>query len=143
MIDYDEKIDAEEYMRLRQMVGWGVFPIEEAEAGIQNTYHIICARDQGKAVGCVRLLWDRGYIAYLSDVIVDPAYQGRGIGRDMVERCINHLKAGMKPGYRVKLSLMSAKGKEEFYEKFGFVVRPNESVGAGMDQWIVWEKGDE
>lgn len=136
MIKYDEKINPEEYMRLRQMVGWGVFPIEEAAAGIQNTYYIVCVRDQGKAVGCARLLWDQGYIAYLADVIVDPAYQGRGIGREIVERCINHLKASMKPGYKVKLNLMSAKGKEEFYEKFGFVVRPNDIFGAGMDQWI-------
>jgi hypothetical protein len=28
----------------------------------------------------------------------------------------------MKPGYKVKLTLNSAKGKEPFYEKFGFKV---------------------
>lgn len=135
-IEYDEKIDPEEYMGLRKMVGWEVFPIEEAEAGIKNTYYIVCARHKGKAIGCSRLLWDQGYIAYLADVIVDPEYQGKGIGREIVERCISHLKACMKPGYRVKLNLMSAKGKEEFYKKFGFDVRPNDNFGAGMDQWI-------
>ena len=33
----------------------------------------------------VRLLWDGGYIAFLSDVIVDPKYQGQGIGHKLVE----------------------------------------------------------
>ena len=28
------------------------------------------------------------------------------------------------------------KGKEAFYEKFGFKVRPNEDAGVGMDQWL-------
>lgn len=42
----------------------------------------------------------------------------------------------MKPGYKVKLNLNSAKGKEPFYEKFGFKIRPNEECGAGMDQWL-------
>jgi predicted GNAT family N-acyltransferase len=31
--------------------------------------------------------------------------------------------------------LMSAKGKENFYKKFGFVERPNENYGAGMIQF--------
>ena len=72
----------------------------------------------------------------LSDVIVDSAYQGQGIGRKLVESCIIKLKKDMKPGYKVKITLNSAKGKEAFYEKFGFKVRPNEDAGAGMDQWL-------
>ena len=45
----------------------------------------------------------------------------------------------MKPGYKVKMCLMAAKGKEPFYEKFGFSERPNENLGAGMDQWFLLE----
>ena len=46
----------------------------------------------------------------------------------------------MKPGYIVNLNLNSAKGKEPFYEKLGFVERPNEDAGAGMNQWLVLEE---
>jgi hypothetical protein len=35
---------------------------------------------------------------------------------------------------------MAAKGKEPFYEKFGFLLRPNEKTGAGMDQWFFAEE---
>ena len=140
MIQYTDHITAEEYLKLRELVGWCLFPAEEAQAGIDNAYTVLCARDSERAVGVMRLLWDGGYIAMLSDVIVDPEYQGQGIGRKLVERCIQRIKDDMKPGYKVKLNLMAAKGKEPFYEKFGFVERPNENLGAGMDQWFTIEE---
>ena len=59
--------------------------------------------------------------------------------RDDEEAVIKRIKDDMKPGYKVKLNLNSAKGKEPFYEKFGFKVRPNEEAGAGMDQWLTLE----
>lgn len=142
MIQYVDYITSEEYMELRRKVGWCEFPLDEAQAGIDNSYMILCARDEGKAVGIMRLLWDGGYIAFLSDVIVDPQYQGQGIGKTLVNSCIRKIKEDMKPGYKVKLNLMAAKGKEPFYEKFGFEERPNNNLGAGMDQWFVLEDGE-
>ena len=139
MIRYADHITAEEYMNLRKKVGWVQFPLEEARVCIDKAYMVLCVRDDEKAIGVVRLLWDGGYIAFLSDVIVDPEYQGQGIGRKLVESCIQRLKSDMKPGYKVKLTLNSAKGKELFYEKFGFRVRPNEDAGPAMDQWFIAE----
>lgn len=137
MIQYVSNITAKEYMDLRKKVGWVEFPLEEAQECITNAYMVLCVRDDEKAIGVVRLLWDKGYIAFLSDVIVDPEYQGQGIGRKLVEACIQRLKDDMKPGYKVKITLNSAKGKEPFYEKFGFKVRPNEDAGPAMDQWFI------
>ena len=136
MIQYVSNITAKEYMNLRKKVGWVEFPLEEAQECITNAYMILCVRDDEKAIGVVRLLWDGGYIAFLSDVIVDAAYRGQGIGKTLVESCLIQLKKDMKPGYKVKITLNSAKGKEPFYEKFGFKVRPNDDAGAGMDQWL-------
>ena len=45
MISYGDYITAEEYMNLRRLVGWCEFPLEEAQAGIDNAYMICCARD--------------------------------------------------------------------------------------------------
>ena len=139
MIKYVDNISAEEYLELRRKVGWCEFPLEEARTGLDNAYMIRCVRDDEKAVGVVRLLWDEGHIAFLSDVIVDAAYRGQGIGKTLVESCLIQLKKDMKPGYKVKITLNSAKGKEPFYEKFGFRVRPNDDAGAGMDQWLINE----
>ena len=137
MIRYVDHITPEEYMDLRKKVGWVEFPLEEAQACIDNAYMVLCVRDEDKAIGVARLIWDGGYIAFLSDVIVDAEYRGRGIGSKLVEACIRRLKDDMKPGYKVKMNLNSAKGKESFYERFGFRERPNDDAGAGMDQWFI------
>ena len=140
MIRYMESISPEEYVELRRKAGWAELAPEQAAACVEKAYMIRCARDDDKAVGMARLLWDGGYIAYLSDVVVDPEYQGRGVGSRLVEACIDGLKNDMKPGYRVKMTLSSTRGKESFYERFGFRIRPNEDVGAGMDQWFFMEE---
>ena len=126
-------------MELRDRVGWMQFPLEEAKICVEKAYMVLCARDGDKAIGVVRLLWDGGYIAFLSDVIVIPEYQGQGIGRALVEACIKKLKADMPAGFKVKLTLNSAKGKEAFYRNFGFKERPNDDAGPAMDQWFVQE----
>ena len=136
MIHYENNITPEEYLELRDRVGWMKFPYEEAKNCVENAYMCLCVRDDDKAIGVVRLLWDGGYVAFLSDVIVIPEYQGQGIGRKLVEAVIQRIKDDVKPGFKVKLNLNAAQGKEPFYEKFGFKVRPNEHAGAGMDQWL-------
>ena len=139
MIRFTELITTEEYMELRRKVGWMEFPAEKAAACVQNAYYVLCVRDDDKAIGVVRLLWDGGYVAFLPDLIVVPEYQGQGLGRKLVEAVIRQIREEMKPGYKVKLTLNSAKGKELFYEKIGFRARPNEDAGPAMDQWLSFE----
>ena len=78
---------------------------------------------------------DYGYIAYLADVMVLPEYQGRGIGKKMVQACMNYIDENLKEGWRVKIILLAAKGKDDFYKKFGYEIRPNENDGPGMQIW--------
>ena len=69
--------------------------------------------------------------------MVLPKYQGMGIGRYMVEMVITYMKLQLKEGWKIKMVLVSAKGKEAFYAKFGFQQRPNKDAGAGMDLWLI------
>ena len=136
-----DSITPEEYMKLREAVGWGLFPLEEAEAGLSNSY-IWCLRDNdasGRPIGIGRVIWDHGYVMYIADIIVIPEYQGNGLGRVIMEQVMNFIKEQLKPGYKFMVSLCSAKGKDEFYKKFGFVSRPNDEVGPGMHQWFINE----
>jgi len=138
-----DSVTPEEYMKLREAVGWGLFPLEEAEAGLSNSY-IWCLRDNeasGRPIGIGRVIWDHGYVMYIADIIVIPEYQGNGLGRVIMEQVMDFIHEQLKPGYKFMVSLCSAKGKEEFYKKFGFVVRPNDDVGPGMHQWFVNEQG--
>lgn len=71
---------------------------------------------------------------YLQEIVVHPDYQGKGIGKSIVNRLIEHVKSTAIPGSQVTIGLSAAKGKDAFYEKFGFVSRPTESCGPGMEK---------
>ena len=68
---------------------------------------------------------------------VDKNFGTKETLKKLVEAVIKRIKDDMKPGYMVNLNLNSAKGKENFYAKLGFVERPNEDAGAGMNQWLI------
>jgi GNAT superfamily N-acetyltransferase len=133
---YINEINVEDYNKFRDLVGWDALEVEEAQAGIDNSSFVISCKDGIRTVGIARMIWDRGYIAFLSDVIVYPDYRGMGIGKEMVTRLLNDMKEQLKPGWKVKVNLMSAPGKEPFYQKIGLSERPNKYSGAGMDMWL-------
>lgn len=135
-IVYKNQISVEDYNLLREAVEWGKICTEQAKRGLESSSYIISCYDNNNIVGSARIIWDGGYIAFLADVMVLPEYQKRGIGRYMVEQSIDYLKKQIKEEWRIMLVLVAAKGKEEFYEKFGFLQRPNENKGAGMDMWL-------
>lgn len=128
-------ITAEEYMNLRKIVGWRQYPLEEAQAGLDHSY-IWCIRENGAPIGLGRVIWDHGYVIYIADIIVVPERQGQGLGRVLMEQVMDFIHEQLKPGYKFMVSLSSAKGKDEFYKKFGFISRPNDDVGPGMYQWF-------
>lgn len=135
-IIYKENISVEDYNLLRESVGWAKLCDSQAQQGLENSAYVISCYIDDKIADAARVIWDRGYIAYLADVMVMPEYQGFGIGRHMVEEAISFVKSQLKEGWKIKIVLISAKGKEAFYKKFGFSERPNEDNGAGMDLWI-------
>jgi ribosomal protein S18 acetylase RimI-like enzyme len=72
------------------------------------------ACDDGRLVGAGRVLADGRDCAYLCDVAVHPDYQGRGLGREIIERLLARCRTHRK------IILYSVPGKEGFYERLGF-----------------------
>lgn len=137
MLNYNNILSAKEYCDLRAAVDWKPIVEDQAQSGIDHSDFVIACRDGQQIVGCARVFWDKGYIAYLADVMVKPDYQRQGIGKHLVDECIAYIDRQLKEGWRIKIVIVSAKGKEPFYERFGFEVRPNEKDGAGMQMWRV------
>ena len=135
-IVYDEELAPQEYNKLRRQVGWDELTALQAERGLAHTTFVSVARENGKAVGMGRALFDYGYTVYFGDVIIDPAYQGRGIGKEIINRLTDRVTGAASKGDRLMFVLGAAKGKEAFYEKLGFQIRPSEIFGAGMSKWI-------
>ena len=90
-------ITAEEYLEMRQSVGWRLFPLEQAAEGLKNSAYICCIRNDNTPIAMGRVIWDRGYVVYIADVIVVPEYQGQGLGRVVMEMLMTMIKADLKP----------------------------------------------
>ena len=134
-INYTETMTGEEYNTVRLSVDWKRLTDVQAKRGLEHTTFLVVARDEGKAVGMGRVLFDFGYTAYIGDVIVSPEYQGKGIGQNIVELLMKKVKEASDPDDKIMFILCAAKGKEGFYKKMGFIERPNEDAGAGMTRW--------
>ena len=140
MLEYIDKAPSlEEYFEMRRQVNFIRLSERIARNALNNAFHITTVRDDGRAVGMIRVLSDGSYANFITDVIVIPEYQRRGIGKELMRRTVEYMKSTMEPGETIILYLMSAIGKEEFYKQFGFKARPNDVWGAGMSQWITKE----
>ena len=74
---------------------------------------IVSARLDGRCVGLARCMSDGGWVAYCADLAVDDRYQGRGIGRALLEKVKETIGDG------IGLALISVPGAIPFYEKMG------------------------
>jgi GNAT superfamily N-acetyltransferase len=70
-------------------------------------------RDGGLLVGVSRALTDFAFCCYLSDLAVDTAYQGRGIGRRLIE------ETRRAAGPDSMCLLLSAPGAMSYYPHIG------------------------
>jgi GNAT superfamily N-acetyltransferase len=53
---------------------------------LSHSLAYVCAYQQDRLIGFVNLAWDGGIHAFLLDTTVHPAFQRRGIGRELVLR---------------------------------------------------------
>lgn len=138
MLEIKENVlSAEEFVDLRVLVGFSKVPLSQAKQALEKGLFNVTAICDGKTVGMGRLVGDGIMYWYIQDVCILPEYQGHRIGSTIVERLLRFVEESGVPGTETRVSLMAAKGKEEFYEKLGFSQRPNENRGAGMEKLIV------
>ncbi len=136
MIEYSYTL-ASDLNAFRRSAGWYEFSSRQLECAKKGTLFAITALDGELEAGCARIVGDGGYQFFFCDVIVKPEYQGQGIGSEMVNRLIEKALSACEKGDTVMFNLMSAKNKEPFYEKLGFMRRPNDERGSGMTKFVV------
>ncbi|MDF2590044.1 MAG: family acetyltransferase [Anaerocolumna sp.] len=129
---YENQVTAEELLYLQESVGFGKANLLQSEKALKNSLYCISAKVDGKTAGMGRVIGDGARIFYLQDVFIAPDYQRMGIGTEIMTHLLNYIKANAIEHAHTTIGLMSAKGKENFYLKFGFRVRPNEKEGPGM-----------
>ncbi len=97
-------------------VGWisGQYPSRLHKA-LMHSSTVITAWDGDRLVGLVRLLDDSEMTAYMHYVLVDPAYQGRGIAGAMLRMVLEKYRDYLY------IEIMPEESKNAaFYQRFGF-----------------------
>ncbi len=89
-------------------------PVDEPERIRKMLDHanlFVTARDKGRLIGVARALTDFSFICYLSDLAVDKAYQGQGVGKKLMALTKTH--AGCRS------ILLSAPAALDYYRHCG------------------------
>ena len=108
------EIDWKELSDLYKAAPLGNKKPEDLEKVFSNSMFKCFVFDDGKMIGVGRALADGADCSYICDVAILPAYQGAGIGKNIVFNLVK-LSKGHK-----KIILYAYPGKEAFYKKLGF-----------------------
>ena len=123
--------------------------IDRIEAWIRTTYwaaerpreliersleHSICVgayrQSDGRQVGFARLVTDFTDFGWVSDVMVDADFRGRGIGRAMVERLVT------QPGFETVRFVLATRDAHGVYEKVGFTQLPRPELWMSRERQV-------
>lgn len=130
-------ISSEEYLYLREKVGWVKLSSHQTKQAIDKSLFIVKAIDEdGNVIGMGRIVGDGAVICYIQDLVVIPEAQGKGVGSLIINELISYVRSIKEDGTTMMLCLMCAKGREKFYEKHDFIARPTDSLGPGMIQYL-------
>nr|WP_320000145.1 GNAT family N-acetyltransferase [uncultured Draconibacterium sp.] len=95
-----------------------------------NSHSLITAWDKNKLIGLGNSISDGFLVVYYPHLLVHPEYQGKGVGKMIVDRMFEKYKD-------FHMQMLTADGKAiDFYNKVGFV-----RAGETESMWIY--KGNE
>lgn len=106
----DQRLRAPEFIAFVNMVWPGKYDPIKTQDALSKTLNIT-AYDGDRLVGCLRILSDGYFFGTITEMLVLPDYQNKGIG--------SRLLALARDNTPTKLYFGSQPGKEAFYEKNG------------------------
>jgi GNAT superfamily N-acetyltransferase len=87
----DHSPEPGELARLYESVGWTAYTddLDALSRAVANSTFVVTARVDGQLVGLARAISDDVSVVYVQDVLVDPTSQRQGVGRQLLERCLD------------------------------------------------------
>lgn len=134
-IKIENFLTPEEYNSLVSSVGWKTKNFKIVEHAINSSTIVKKAIVDNITVGMGRAIGD-GMSYLISDVVVNPNYQRKGIGKKIMMEILNDISKLTLPNESCSVNLISFSGKEVFYEQCGFSKTPYDYNGYGMKMKI-------
>ena len=116
-----------DYRRLREVAGLSGKSQEAAAAGLPNSWFAVIIRHGGAVVGMGRVIGDGGTAFQIVDIAVEPAHQGKGLGKQIMAALMDHLRQHAPATAYV--SLIADGDARHLYAKYGFEPVMPASIG--------------
>lgn len=118
--DTKKDLPSEQLHRLFMSVGWSdgsetLDMIKNYNIPFINSTLVISAWENERLIGAVRVLSDKMFRSIIYDLLVLPEYQNKGIGKELLQRCIEHFPNS-------EWLVQTTEIISSYYEKNGFKV---------------------
>ncbi|ABD01496.1 acetyltransferase, GNAT family [Synechococcus sp. JA-2-3B'a(2-13)] len=124
LFSLDPNLDLYELEELCDAVGWSRRPIHKVRKALQHSFLVVSMWQQRgsyrRLIGFARATSDHAFNATIWDVVVHPDFQGRGLGKRLMEKVIHELRARDISN----ITLFADQGVVSFYERLGFTADP-------------------
>ncbi|KAL3569943.1 hypothetical protein D5086_029833 [Populus alba] len=140
-------VDIYDLQTLCDKVGWPRRPLSKLDAALKNSYMVATlhsirkspgseGNDQKKLIGMARATSDHAFNATIWDVLVDPSYQGQGLGKTLVEKIIRALLQRDIGN----ITLFADSQVVEFYRNLGFEPDPEGIKDVEAEVLSLWSR---
>jgi GNAT superfamily N-acetyltransferase len=118
--DTKKDLPSEQLHKLFMSVGWSDGSetsdmIKNYNIPFTNSTLVISAWENERLIGAVRVLSDKMFRSIIYDLFVLPEFQNKGIGKELVKRCIEHFPNS-------EWLVQTTEKISSYYEKNGFKV---------------------
>ncbi len=118
-VKYNE-LSANDFISLWESV-WDEAPsFDQVKLAMDNTLFRVSIYDDNKLIAMARVIGDKGLNYYIKDVVVIPEYQGKGIGRMLINELLKYINDNGISGTEIFVELCAMPNVIPFYEKLGF-----------------------
>ncbi len=110
------ELDAQDILKLFEQAGISKpnWSIDRMQRALKGSSVIVTAWNENELIGFGNAITDFAWIAYLSQLAVNPQFQGMGVGRKLLDLMRSEL------GEEVTLVVHSAEKASDFYQRAGF-----------------------
>jgi ribosomal protein S18 acetylase RimI-like enzyme len=108
-----DNVDWQEVCTVLRQAGLATHSVELTRKAFENSYRVVFVFDNELLIGVGRAISDGAYQAAIYDIAVLPSYQGKKIGRMIIDEIHKGLE-------NINIILYASPGKEPFYNKIGY-----------------------
>lgn len=127
-------IEAKDIVYLRDLLGWKKVSEEQFVRSLKNTMCSVSIKNNDDVIAIGRVVGDYYTKGLLSDILVNPKYQGMGYGKIIINNLLEQIKDNLNTGDLFMLEASPTCSNRDFYVKCGLKYKPENQDGVYV--WI-------